>query len=104
MRWASGEAIVEQLLAKGHLERVQGAQADGAATSTSTGRCALPPRPSGPACGAAAWRPPARGGGATPTVYATGPGPGYPTTSLCRPPVTRPPRLARPPGHSKLGR
>ena len=29
MRWANGEAIVEQLLAKGHLERVQGAQADG---------------------------------------------------------------------------
>jgi hypothetical protein len=47
--------------------------------------------------GTAAWRPPARGGGATPTVYATGSGPGYPTTSLCRPPVTRPPRLARTP-------
>lgn len=29
MRWANGEAIIEQLLAKGHLERVQGAQADG---------------------------------------------------------------------------
>ncbi len=29
MRWANGEAIVGQLLAKGHLERVQGAQADG---------------------------------------------------------------------------
>ena len=29
MRWAYGEAIVEQLLAKAHLERVQGAQADG---------------------------------------------------------------------------
>jgi hypothetical protein len=29
MRWGSGEADVERLLAAGHLERVQGAQADG---------------------------------------------------------------------------
>jgi hypothetical protein len=29
MRWGSGEATVERLLAEGHLERVQGAQADG---------------------------------------------------------------------------
>ncbi len=29
MRWGSGEAAVERLLADGHLERVQGAQADG---------------------------------------------------------------------------
>jgi len=29
MRWHSGEATVERLLAAGHLERVQGAQADG---------------------------------------------------------------------------
>jgi HEPN domain-containing protein len=30
MRWSTGEAKVEQLLAAGHVERVQGAQADGA--------------------------------------------------------------------------
>ena len=29
MRWAGGEATVERLLAEGHLERAQGAQADG---------------------------------------------------------------------------
>lgn len=29
MRWGSGEADIERLLATGHLERVQGAQADG---------------------------------------------------------------------------
>jgi len=29
MRWGSGEADLERLLAAGHLERVQGAQADG---------------------------------------------------------------------------
>jgi len=29
MRWSTGEAIVERLLGEGHLERVQGAQADG---------------------------------------------------------------------------
>ena len=29
MRWGSGEADIERLLAAGHLERVQGAQADG---------------------------------------------------------------------------
>jgi len=29
MRWSSGEAAIEQLLADRHLERVQGAQADG---------------------------------------------------------------------------
>ncbi len=29
MRWSSGEATIERLLAEGHLERVQGAQADG---------------------------------------------------------------------------
>ena len=29
MRWGSGEVTVERLLAEGHLERVQGAQADG---------------------------------------------------------------------------
>jgi HEPN domain-containing protein len=31
MRWSAGEAVVERLLAAGHVERVQGAQADGAA-------------------------------------------------------------------------
>jgi HEPN domain-containing protein len=30
MRWSAGEATVERLLAAGHVERVQGAQADGA--------------------------------------------------------------------------
>lgn len=30
MRWSNGEAAVERLLAAGHVERVQGAQADGA--------------------------------------------------------------------------
>jgi hypothetical protein len=30
MRWSAGAAEVERLLAKGHIERVQGAQADGA--------------------------------------------------------------------------
>jgi hypothetical protein len=30
MRWSAGEATVERVLAAGHLERVQGAQADGA--------------------------------------------------------------------------
>jgi HEPN domain-containing protein len=30
MRWSAGEAVVERLLAAGHVERVQGAQADGA--------------------------------------------------------------------------
>jgi HEPN domain len=30
MRWGAGEAVVERLLAAGHVERVQGAQADGA--------------------------------------------------------------------------
>jgi hypothetical protein len=30
MRWSAGEASVERLLATGHVERVQGAQADGA--------------------------------------------------------------------------
>jgi hypothetical protein len=30
MRWSAGEAVVERLLAAGHIERVQGAQADGA--------------------------------------------------------------------------
>jgi hypothetical protein len=30
MRWSAGEAIVERLLAAGHIERLQGAQADGA--------------------------------------------------------------------------
>lgn len=30
MRWSAGEATVERLLAAGHIERVQGAQADGA--------------------------------------------------------------------------
>jgi hypothetical protein len=43
MRWANGEAIVEQLLAKGHLQRVQGAQADGPVVAgpgaASPGRC-----------------------------------------------------------------
>lgn len=29
MRWSTGEATVERLLAVGHIERVQGAQADG---------------------------------------------------------------------------
>jgi HEPN domain-containing protein len=29
MRWSTGEATVERLLATGHIERVQGAQADG---------------------------------------------------------------------------
>ena len=29
MRWGAGEADIEQLLAERHLERVQGAQADG---------------------------------------------------------------------------
>jgi HEPN domain-containing protein len=29
MRWSAGEATVERLLAAGHIERVQGAQADG---------------------------------------------------------------------------
>jgi len=29
MRWSTGEATVERLLAAGHIERVQGAQADG---------------------------------------------------------------------------
>jgi hypothetical protein len=29
MRWSNGEATVERLLAAGHIERVQGAQADG---------------------------------------------------------------------------
>jgi hypothetical protein len=29
MRWSAGEAAIEQLLANRHLERVQGAQADG---------------------------------------------------------------------------
>ena len=31
MRWGGGEATVERLLGEGHLERVQGAQADGGA-------------------------------------------------------------------------
>lgn len=30
MRWTAGEATVERLIAAGHIERVQGAQADGA--------------------------------------------------------------------------
>lgn len=30
MRWSTGEAAVERLLGEGHIERVQGAQADGA--------------------------------------------------------------------------
>jgi HEPN domain-containing protein len=30
MRWSTGEATVERLIAAGHVERVQGAQADGA--------------------------------------------------------------------------
>lgn len=30
MRWSTGEATVERLLAAGHVERLQGAQADGA--------------------------------------------------------------------------
>lgn len=30
MRWSAGEAVVERLLAAGHIGRVQGAQADGA--------------------------------------------------------------------------
>jgi HEPN domain-containing protein len=30
MRWSTGEAAVERLLAAGHVERVQGAQSDGA--------------------------------------------------------------------------
>lgn len=30
MRWSTGEATVERLLTAGHVERVQGAQADGA--------------------------------------------------------------------------
>jgi HEPN domain-containing protein len=30
MRWSSGDAAVERLLATGHIERVSGAQADGA--------------------------------------------------------------------------
>jgi HEPN domain-containing protein len=30
MRWSAGEATVERLLEEGHVERVQGAQADGA--------------------------------------------------------------------------
>lgn len=30
MRWSTGEAAVERLLAAGHIERVQGSQADGA--------------------------------------------------------------------------
>lgn len=30
MHWSAGEATVEHLLSAGHLERVQGAQADGA--------------------------------------------------------------------------
>lgn len=29
MRWSAGEAVIERLLAAGHVERVQGAQADG---------------------------------------------------------------------------
>ena len=29
MRWSVGEATIERLLAAGHVERVQGAQADG---------------------------------------------------------------------------
>jgi HEPN domain-containing protein len=29
MRWSAGEATIERLLAAGHVERVQGAQADG---------------------------------------------------------------------------
>jgi hypothetical protein len=29
VRWNAGEATVERLLAAGHIERVQGAQADG---------------------------------------------------------------------------
>ena len=29
MRWGAGEADIDELLAQGHLERVQGAQADG---------------------------------------------------------------------------
>lgn len=29
MRWSTGEAVIERLLARGHIERVQGAQADG---------------------------------------------------------------------------
>ena len=29
MRWSTGEATVERLVAAGHIERVQGAQADG---------------------------------------------------------------------------
>lgn len=29
MRWSTGEAVVERLVAAGHIERVQGAQADG---------------------------------------------------------------------------
>jgi hypothetical protein len=30
VRWSAGQATVERLLAAGHVERVQGAQADGA--------------------------------------------------------------------------
>lgn len=29
MRWNAGEAVIERLLGQGHIERVQGAQADG---------------------------------------------------------------------------
>jgi len=29
MRWSTGEATVERLLAAGHIERIQGGQADG---------------------------------------------------------------------------
>jgi hypothetical protein len=65
MRWANGEAIVEQLLAKGHLERVQGAQADGwswldrarqalDAARLVAAAAPVPPVASYPLCG---WRP-----------------------------------------------
>ena len=30
MRWSTGEATVQRLLDSGHIERIQGAQADGA--------------------------------------------------------------------------
>jgi hypothetical protein len=35
MRWSAGEATVERLLAAGHIERVQGAQADGASNAAA---------------------------------------------------------------------
>lgn len=40
MRWSTGAAEVERLLAKGHIERVQGAQADGASW-LDRARCSL---------------------------------------------------------------